>query len=198
MRVKRLFSVRNSDPFRELDAGDEGSCLHMVDGLSSRWARLHPTTLMIVSGMAQLPVIGWREYLALPELGVGRIKVKVDTGARTSALHATRLKVYRAEDGSERVRFVVPAQGERKTRIDVDVPVLEWRRVKSSNGRVERRPVIVTPVELFKRRWSIELTLTRRDGMNFPMLLGRQALRTHVLVDVSKSFLASPKPKGKL
>ena len=147
--------------------------------------------------MAQLPVIGWREYLALPELGVGRIKVKVDTGARTSALHAVKLKVYRAEDGGERVRFVVPAGGERKTRVDVDVPVVEWRRVRSSNGRVERRPVIVTLVELLAHSWPIELTLTRRDEMNFPMLLGRQALRAHVLVDVSKSFLASPPPLKK-
>ena len=147
--------------------------------------------------MANLPVIGWREYLALPELGVGRIKVKVDTGARTSALHAVKLKTYLAEDGRERVRFVVPVGGERKTRVDVDVPVVEWRRVKSSNGRVERRPVIVTAVELATRIWPIELTLTRRDEMNFPMLLGRQALRTHVLVDVSKSFLASPPPLKK-
>lgn len=146
--------------------------------------------------MAKLPVIGWREYLALPELGIGRIKAKVDTGARTSALHAAKLRTYRADDGSERVRFVVPTQGERKTRINVDLPVLEWRRVKSSNGRVENRPVVVTAVELSARQWPIELTLTRRDEMNFPMLLGRQALRARVLVDVSKSFLASPKPKG--
>ena len=148
--------------------------------------------------MAKLPVIGWREYLALPELGIGRIKAKVDTGARTSALHAAKLRTYRADDGSERVRFVVPTpQGERKTRVNVDLPVLEWRRVKSSNGRVEKRPVVVTAVELSARRWPIELTLTRRDEMNFPMLLGRQALRARVLVDVSKSFLASPKPKPK-
>ena len=148
--------------------------------------------------MATLPVIGWREYLALPEIGVSRIKVKVDTGARTSALHAVKLKVYRAEDGRERVRFVVPAGGERKARVDVDVPVAEWRRVRSSNGRVERRPVIVTVVELSAQRWPIELTLTRRDEMNFPMLLGRQALRAHVLVDVSRSFLTSAPPKKTL
>ncbi len=148
--------------------------------------------------MANLPVIGWREYLALPEIGVSRIKVKVDTGARTSALHATRLKVYRGEDDTERVRFVVPAGGERRNRVNVDVPVLEWRRVRSSNGRVERRPVIVTLVELLAHSWPIELTLTRRDEMNFPMLLGRQALRAHVLVDVSRSFLASPPPLKKI
>ena len=148
--------------------------------------------------MANLPVIGWREYLALPEIGVSRIKVKVDTGARTSALHAVKLKVYRAEDGREWVRFVVPAGGERKARVDVDVPVVEWRRVRSSNGRVERRPVIVTVVELSAQRWPIELTLTRRDEMNFPMLLGRQALRAHVLVDVSRSFLTSAPPKKTL
>jgi len=142
-----------------------------------------------------LPIIGWREWVALPELGVSLIKAKVDTGARTSALHAFGLKTY-SESGQEWARFSVhPFQDDSETRVAVVVPVLEYRRVKSSNGKTERRPVIVTNVDILGKRWPIELTLTRRDEMSFRMLLGRQAVRNHVLVDAGKSFLTSAAKK---
>lgn len=149
--------------------------------------------------MKKLPVIGWREWVALPNLGVERIKVKVDTGARTSALHAFNLKLYKQSGGIERAQFEVhPFQRKDKTAVVADVPVLEWRRVKSSNGKTERRPVIVTDVEILGKRWPIELTLARRDEMSFRMLLGRQAVRNRVLVDAGKSFLSlKTNTKGK-
>ena len=143
-----------------------------------------------------LPIIGWREWLALPDLGVERIKAKVDTGARTSALHAISLKTY-SESGQEWAQFMVYPLDGSKARISVVVPVLEWRRIKSSNGKTEKRPVIVTDIDILGKRWPIELTLTRRDEMSFRMLLGRQAIRNRVLVNAGQSFLASVTQKGK-
>ncbi|MCA9786108.1 MAG: ATP-dependent zinc protease [Candidatus Cloacimonetes bacterium] len=136
-----------------------------------------------------LSVIGWREWLALPDLGVGAIKAKVDTGARSSSLHAFDLQVFERE-GASWVRFEIhPAQRSKDRAIEVEVPVLEFRRVRSSSGKAERRPVIKTTVELLGLRWPIELTLASRDKMGFRMLLGREAIRGHLLVDAGRSFL---------
>lgn len=138
---------------------------------------------------ASLVTVGWREWAALPELGVSHIKVKVDTGARTSALHAFNLKTFDKDDAPW-VRFEVhPVQNSQADVTHVEMPVIDWRKVKSSNGRSERRPVIRTVVVLGEHAWDVELTLTRRDLMSFRMLLGRQALRKRAVVDVSKSYL---------
>lgn len=134
-------------------------------------------------------IIGWREWLALPDLHVDRIKAKVDTGARTSALHAEELE-YVLRDGSTWVNFVVhPEQHSRKSRVVATALLLEEREVRSSNGKEELRPVIETTVRLGALEWTIEVTLTRRDVMGFRMLLGRQAVRGHGLVDPGRSFL---------
>lgn len=143
-------------------------------------------------------MIGWREWLALPELGVPRIKVKVDTGARTSALHAFDLERFE-RDGRAMVRFEAhPLQRDDTVRIPVEAELVDRRTVRSSTGDETLRPVIETAVELMGRRWTIELTLVRRDPMGFRMLLGRQAVRRRFLVDPGRSYLGrefEPRPE---
>lgn len=137
-----------------------------------------------------LPVVGWREWLSLAELGIDRIKAKVDTGARTSALHAFDMETFEVE-GAAWVRFRVhPIQRDRRTIVEAAAPLVDERWVRSSSGRSTLRPVIRTEVVLGDRRWPIVLTLVRRDLMGFRMLLGREAVRHHFLVDPGRSFLA--------
>ncbi len=145
-----------------------------------------------------LPIIGWREWVKLPELNIEKIKVKVDTGARTSALHASHIREFE-KDGQSWVRFDVhPVQREAKTTVEAEARVLEYRPVKSSNGKTENRPVIVTEVVLLGTSWPVELTLTSRDAMGFRMLLGREAIRHKFFVDSGNSFYGGrPKRKKK-
>lgn len=139
-------------------------------------------------GPERLPVIGWREWVSLPELGVARIKVKVDTGARSSSLHAYDIE-FLERKGEQLVRFKVhPFQRDSHTVIQGEAPLLEVRGVRNSGGKLEHRPVIVTQVELMGESWPIELSLTRRDVMGFRMLLGRQAVRGRFTVDPSRSY----------
>lgn len=136
---------------------------------------------------AALPVIGWREWLSMPGLGIERIRVKVDTGARSSALHASDIELVRRA-GRELVRFkVAPVERDERT-IQVEAPLLEMRRVRNSSGKVELRPVIVTSVCLMEQDWPIELSLTRRDMMGCRMLLGREAVRGRFTIDPSRSY----------
>jgi hypothetical protein len=138
----------------------------------------------------QLLVIGWREWLALPELGITRIKAKVDTGARSSALHAYDIEDY-THHGRKHVRFKVhPVQRNSRIVRACEAEVVEMREVTSSGGHVTLRPVIVTAVELLGQQWQVELTLVSRDAMGFRMLLGRQAVRNRFLVDPGRSFQA--------
>lgn len=141
-------------------------------------------------------VIGWREWLQLPELRVARIKVKVDTGARSCSLHAFDLEIV-LRDGIEFARFEIhPYQASERRRVLVEVPVVEYRNVRSSSGHLERRPVIRTSAVLNSNCWPIEITLTKRDQMGFRMLLGRQALAGRFVVDPSRSFVQSSKAKS--
>jgi hypothetical protein len=138
-----------------------------------------------------LTVIGWREVVALPHLGIEKIKAKIDTGARSSALHAFQVESFSVE-GKTMVRFQVhPYQRNSHQTITAEAELLEYREVTNSGGHAQLRPVIKTIVELGGRTWPIELTLTNRDVMGFRMLLGRQAIRRKFLVDVSSSFLQS-------
>lgn len=142
-------------------------------------------------------VLGWREWVALPELGVETIKAKVDTGARTSSLHAFDMVEF-VRRGQDMVRFVVhPEQRNSRHALEVELPVHDRRLVRSSSGQAERRPVIKTAIEVLGLRWVAELTLTRRDEMGFRMLLGRQAIRGRFFVDPGKSFLNGKRVKGK-
>lgn len=134
-------------------------------------------------------VIGWREWIALPELDIERIKVKVDTGARSSSLHAYDLERFE-EEGRPFVRFNVhPVQRDSRTTVSARAELVDRRSVRSSSGAETLRPVIQTEVVFQDQRWAIELTLTRRDDMGFRMLLGRQAVRGRFLVDPGRSFV---------
>ncbi|MBB4210491.1 hypothetical protein EV659_102363 [Rhodothalassium salexigens DSM 2132] len=144
--------------------------------------------------------VGWREWVALPGLGVDAIKAKVDTGARTSALHAFDIR-EETRDGQPWLRFVVhPVQRHAQPSLICTAPLADRRPVRSSNGAVDERPVIRTPLILDGRTWMIELTLTNRDEMGFRLLLGRRALRRRCLVDPGRSYLASsasgPRPRS--
>jgi len=139
----------------------------------------------------QALAIGWREWLALPSLGIQEIKAKVDTGARTSALHTFDLEVYRDAAGLERVRFLVhPLQDDLDYVVACDEPVASSRVVKDSGGHAEVRPFILAPVTLAGQTWTIEISLTSRDNMKFRMLLGRTAMKRRFIVDPSRSYLA--------
>jgi len=144
-----------------------------------------------------LATIGWREWVALPQLNVERIKVKVDTGARSSALHAFDIHEFQ-RDGKTWVRFTIhPIQRESKTTIPAEAQLLEYRHVRSSTGHQHHRPVILTEVSLMGQTWPIELTLAGRDAMGFRMLLGRQAVRDRFLIDPGHSFLSGRIKKKK-
>lgn len=146
----------------------------------------------------QLPIIGWREQLALPELGIREVKAKIDTGARSSALHAFDVETFNS-NGKRMVRFKVhPYQRDAHRTVTAEAELLDQRQVRNSGGQTQVRPVIETTVELNGDRWSIELTLTNRDVMGFRMLLGRQAVRRRFLVDAGRSFLHSSTESRKL
>jgi len=142
---------------------------------------------------AEKPVIGWREWVCLPGLGIDCIKAKIDTGARTSALHTFSLDV--ARDGGEKIAHfgVHPLQRDTGTVVWCQAPVVDERRVRDSGGHREWRFVIATELELADQRWPIEITLTARDTMLFRMLVGRTAM--HALrVDPTASFITGRPP----
>ncbi|MEB3313451.1 MAG: ATP-dependent zinc protease [Cyanobacteriota bacterium] len=142
-------------------------------------------------------IIGWREWIGLPEFGVQAIKAKIDTGARSSALHAFDLERF-DQGGQKMVRFQAhPLQRDDRYIVVVEAALLEDRMVRNSGGQSELRPVVITTVQVGSTIWPIELTLTNRDEMGFRMLLGRQALRRRYLVDPGHSYL-QPLPHNHL
>lgn len=144
----------------------------------------------------RLPTIGWREWVALPDLGIDRVKAKVDTGARSSSIHAVDVEEF-DNNGVRYVRFRVhPLQRTSIQSICAEAPILEYRSVRSSSGKATRRPVIVTRVNTLGEMWDIELTLANRDEMGFRMLLGREAIRGRMLVDPGKSYFGGKPPKA--
>ena len=145
-----------------------------------------------------LPVIGWREWVALPELAIRRIKAKVDTGARSSSLHAFDLEDFE-RNGEKWVRFKVhPVQRKEDKTIHAEARVLEYRSVRSSSGKASLRPVILTKISLLGETWPVELTLANRNKMGFRMLLGREAFRGKFVVDAGSSYYGGkPRPKKK-
>lgn len=142
-------------------------------------------------------VIGWREWIGLPDLGVERVKAKIDTGARTSAIHAFEIRPFE-RDGQRYVSFLLhPVQHHRHPEIACEARVADERTVTSSNGEREKRYVVETRIQLGEEVWPIELTLTNRDEMGFRMLLGRRAVRRRFVVDPGGSFKTSGKASDK-
>jgi len=143
------------------------------------------------------PVIGWREWLALPDLGIDRVKAKIDTGARSSSLHAYDIDLF-TRDHADWVRFKVhPYQRDSSTTVITEAPLLDHRWVKSSGGHRTLRAVVETSVHWMGQIWPIELTLVRRDQMGFRMLLGREAVRGRYVVDPAKSYAGGRGPQVK-
>ncbi|PLX50333.1 MAG: ATP-dependent zinc protease [Desulfobulbaceae bacterium] len=134
-------------------------------------------------------MLGWREWLCLPELDIPAIKAKIDTGARTSALHAFHVEAYK-EHGRHLVRFGIhPLQKRKDIELFRIAEVADYRRVSDSGGHREMRYVIKTPVLLAGSTWDIEITLTDRESMQFRMLLGRTAMAGHFTIDPQASYL---------
>lgn len=133
--------------------------------------------------------IGWREWVQLPELGVNEMKVKVDTGADSSSLHAFNMERFSRDDG-EWVRFEIhPRQRSRKPAIVCEALVVKERKVKNPGGRTELRPVIRTSLIVAGREIDAMVNLTTRDEMSFRMLVGRRTIRKHFIVDPGRSYL---------
>jgi len=140
------------------------------------------------SSLANRRVVGWREWVALPQLGLPAIEAKVDTGAKTSSLHAFALD-YFEENGKRRVCFGVHPLRDDDLEVFACADVVDDRVVVSSNGHEEHRFVIRTPVTLAGETWPIELTLTDRREMRYRMLLGRQAMQGRLAVDPAALYL---------
>ena len=133
--------------------------------------------------------IGWREEVALPDLHIARLKAKVDTGARTSALHAENVERFTC-GGRAFVRFSVPLAAAAGR---IEAPVADERDIRNTSGRTERRIVIRTLLVLGRRRWPIDVSLADRTEMAFDLILGRTAIRGRRLcIDPGRSFLAGP------
>lgn len=139
---------------------------------------------------ARTMVIGWREYAGLPELGLEKIHAKIDTGARTSALHAENIR-HITVDGAAWAEFEISAfpGAEPKT---VRLPIKDERSIRNTGGVPELRTIVRTKLVLAGRRWRIDLSLADRQEMRHPIILGRTAIRGHgLLVDCGKSYLTS-------
>ncbi len=140
--------------------------------------------------------IGWREEVLIPELADQQIKVKIDTGARTSALHVTDLVISRQGKTDYATFKIHPNQNSSHPAIKCKKPILEQRNIKSSSGHISLRPVISVQLRLGEHEFKTEVTLVNRDLMGFRMLLGRKALKSRFTVNVGKSFVHANKKKN--
>ena len=134
-------------------------------------------------------IAGSKEWCSLPQLDIAAVKARVDSGAKTSSIHAYNIEPF-TRDSSQWVRFDLhPLQKSRRATIRCEAPVVDRRTIRSSNGTSEKRFVIKTPMTLNGATWDIELTLTNRDAMGYRMLLGREAMSGRILVDSEEEFL---------
>lgn len=141
--------------------------------------------------------IGWREWVRLPALTDRPIRAKVDTGAKTSAIHAYRIEEIDV-DGQTMVRFYIhPVQKRKTPEIFCLLPVHDRRAIRSSNGAVQNRYIVRTELMLGDRRWSIDLSLTNRDEMGFRMLIGRDALARRTIIYPGRSYVQGQMSEGK-
>jgi len=147
-------------------------------------------TVGVRDGSRGLREIGWREHVGLPDLGVSSMRAKIDTGARTSALHAAEIERFE-RDGVDWVRFA-PLTG-RKKELRCEAPIVHHRHIKNTGGSSEERPIIETTLVLGRHRWLIEVSLTNRDNMEFDLIVGRTAVRRHrMVVNPGRSYIAGP------
>jgi hypothetical protein len=147
------------------------------------------TYLIPLSHTKQKIRVGWREWASLPDLEINNLKVKIDTGAKTSSLHAENIKIY-YRGWKKRVRFEVhPKQKKGSHKVVCTAIVVDERVVTNSGGQREKRYFIKTPICLGGMQWNVEISLTDREKMKFPMLLGREAMRGHIIVDPQSSYL---------
>jgi hypothetical protein len=147
------------------------------------------------SRRADRPVLGWREWVGLPQWGVAHLKAKIDTGARTSSLHAFDLEWFE-RDGEPWVRFEIhPWQRSTAEAVVAEAAVESTRDIRSSSGEIDHRPVVRAPVSIAGHDVDAEITLTRRDEMGFRMLIGREAMRGRFLVDPGVSYRGGRPPK---
>jgi hypothetical protein len=138
--------------------------------------------------------IGWREWVGLPELHVDAIKAKIDTGARTSAVHAYRIEPFRRA-GALWLRFELnPLQRSEAMKVACEARAVDERMVRNSGGGVDRRYIIATLLRIGEATWPIELALANRDQMGFRMLLGRTALEGRALIEPGRSYLLGAAP----
>ncbi len=145
--------------------------------------------LIYVTAMKDKLLVGWRETLSLPSLGIEKINAKIDTGARTSCLHAFKVESFK-KDQAQWVRFWIhPNQHNTDVEVICEAPVVDERIVRDSGGHEESRYVIRSDVSIGGEQWPIELTLTNRENMAFRMLLGRTAMHKRIIVDPIESFL---------
>ncbi|MBW3163989.1 ATP-dependent zinc protease family protein [Ferrimonas balearica] len=143
---------------------------------------------------AEKTTIGWREWVHLPDLGLPNIKAKVDTGAKTCALHAFRVEPFERE-GKLWVRFAIhPFQDDNETEVECEAPVADRREVTNSGGYTQMRYVIETRILAGSHEFTAQITLTNRDTMRFRMLLGRNAMEGRFVVDVDEGYLLEPQP----
>lgn len=149
------------------------------------------TNVTLIKPIKKYPVIGWREWVNLSGLGINRIKAKVDTGARTSALHAFSLEPF-TDGNTSKIRFDIhPLQHNTDTVVTCIADVIDKRMVTDSGGHTEERYVIQTPITIAGQTWAIDITLTERENMLFRMLLGRSALRKRFIVNPARSFVTT-------
>ena len=143
---------------------------------------------------AQTPIVlGWREWIGFPDLGLDAVMAKMDSGAKSSAMHASDIKILKV-NGKHVVEFCVhPVQQKMSPKIVCQAPLVGQRTIRSSNGLTEKRYVIETRLKLGKRRWKIELTLTNREDMDFRVLLGRDAIKRKFMIDPNASYLLGKK-----
>ena len=143
-------------------------------------------------------IVGSEEWCSFPDLGIPTIKARVDSGAKTSALHAINIAPF-IKDGENWVKFDInPIQNNVKTIIHCESKLIDKRIVKSSSGFREQRYVIGSELEIGGKNWPIEITLTNRDSMGFRMLLGREAMSGRVLVDPEQKYLLGEPTSDKL